>query len=149
MRCVMQDVKDAEVTVDGKTVGAIDRGMLVYFGVQKGDSEDDMRWICDKLCKERIFHDAQGKTNLSIIDVKGKILLVSQFTLCADLTKGNRPSYDYSEDAGKAKAMYEKAIEYLKGKGVVVEHGQFQAHMLVSYTNIGPQTFVLEHHQKV
>lgn len=144
MRCVIQDVADAKVTVDGSVVGQIDRGMLVYFGVQKGDTEKELVWMTDKIAKERIFHDANGKTNLSIIDVKGKILLVSQFTLCADLTKGNRPSYDYSEDPSKAEAMYEKAIALLQAKGIVVQHGVFGAHMLVSYTNIGPQTFVLE-----
>lgn len=144
MRCVMQDVADAKVTVDGAVVGRIERGMLVYFGVQKGDTEQELVWITDKIAKERIFHDANGKTNLSILDVHGEILLVSQFTLCADLRKGNRPSYDYSEEPGKAESMYRKAIDLLKAKGIPVQHGSFGAHMLVSYTNIGPQTFVLE-----
>ena len=144
MRCVIQDVADANVCVDGAVVGQIDHGMLVYFGVQKGDTEKELVWITDKIAKERIFHDENGKTNLSILDVKGKILLVSQFTLCADLMKGNRPSYDYSEEPAKAEAMYLKAIELLKAKGIEVEHGSFGAHMRVSYTNIGPQTFVLE-----
>lgn len=144
MRCVIQDVADAKVTVDGTVVGGIGRGMLVYFGVQKGDTEEELVWVTDKIAKERIFHDANGKTNLSILDVHGEILLVSQFTLCADLRKGNRPSYDYSEEPGKAEEMYLKAIELLRAKGIPVEHGSFGAHMLVSYTNIGPQTFVLE-----
>ncbi len=144
MRCVIQDVADAKVTVDGTVVGGIGRGMLVYFGVQKGDTEEELVWVTDKIAKERFFHDANGKTNLSILDVHGEILLVSQFTLCADLRKGNRPSYDYSEEPGKAEEMYLKAIELLRAKGIPVEHGSFGAHMLVSYTNIGPQTFVLE-----
>jgi D-tyrosyl-tRNA(Tyr) deacylase len=145
MRCVLQRVLDASVTVDDVTVGKIKQGILVYFGVQKGDDEERMRWICDKIVKLRMFKDNEDKMNLSLKDAGGDILLVSQFTLCANLHKGNRPSWDDSEDPALAEQMYLKAIAYLQGQGVHVEHGRFGAHMLVSYVNDGPVTFVLDH----
>lgn len=144
MRCVLQRVIDADVKVDGKIVGAINHGILVYFGVKKGDTDEEMRWICDKIVKLRMFEDDQGKMNLSLGDVNGSLLVVSQFTLLANLRKGNRPGYDESEEPEKANALYEKALAYLKEKDVHVEHGVFGAHMMVSYVNDGPVTFVLE-----
>lgn len=144
MRCVIQRVQDATVTVDGALIGSISQGILVYFGVQKGDTEEQMRWICDKMVKLRMFRDANDKMNLSLDDVHGQILLVSQFTLCANLHKGNRPGYDDAEDPEKANQMYSKALSYLTGLGYTVAHGRFGAHMMVTYTNDGPVTFVLE-----
>lgn len=144
MRCVIQVVREASVTVEGKTAGAIEKGLLVYFGVGKSDTEETVRWICDKILKERFFHDQEGKTNLCLSDVGGQILVVSQFTLYASLKKGNRPGYDDCGDPAAAEKLYEKALDYLASKGVAVAHGTFGAHMLVSYTNIGPATFLLE-----
>jgi len=144
MRCVIQRVNQASVTVEGKLIGSIDKGILVYFGVQKGDVEEQMRWLCDKMVKLRMFRDENDKMNLSLSDVHGQILLVSQFTLCANLHKGNRPGYDDAEEPEKANQMYSKALSYLQSLGYTVAHGQFGAHMMVSYTNDGPVTFILE-----
>ncbi|MFA6775882.1 MAG: D-aminoacyl-tRNA deacylase [Sphaerochaetaceae bacterium] len=144
MKCVIQRVENASVSVEGKIVGSIEKGILVYFGVQKGDTENQMRWLCDKMARLRLFRDDEGKMNLSLGDVNGQILLISQFTLCANLHKGNRPSYDDAEDPDKANQMYSKALSYLAGLGYTVAHGQFGAHMMVTYTNDGPVTFVLE-----
>ena len=144
MKCVIQRVLDATVSVEGESVGHIDHGILVYFGVQRGDTEEAMRFLCDKMVKLRIFRDENDKTNLSLAEVNGQILLVSQFTLCANLYKGNRPSYDDAEEPSLANEMYEKALAYLRNKGFEVSHGQFGAHMMVSYTNDGPATFILE-----
>lgn len=144
MKSVIQRVTDASVSVGGQCVGRIDKGLLVYLGVQKGDSEQQLLWLCSKIAKLRIFTDAEGKMNLSLKDVNGSLLVISQFTLCANLHKGNRPSYNEAADPEDAVLLYEKALETFRDLGFHVEKGVFGAHMSVSYTNDGPVTMLLD-----
>ena len=144
MKSVIQRVLDASVTVQDICIGKIEKGLLVYLGIQKGDTEEQLVWLCTKIAKLRIFSDEQGKMNLSLREVNGELLVVSQFTLCANLTKGNRPSYDDASDPEEAKILYEKALVLFSEMGFRVEQGLFGAHMKVSYTNDGPVTMLLE-----
>lgn len=144
MRAVVQRVKDAGVSVDGKVVGAIDEGLLVYLGVSDGDDESVCAKVADKISKLRIFMDGNGKMNLSVADIGGSILVVSQFTLYADIRRGNRPSYDGAGRPEHANTMYERFIAMLGNKGFHVEHGVFGAHMHVRYENDGPVTIVVD-----
>lgn len=144
MKCVIQRVKDASVTVDEKVVGQIDHGLLVYFGVAKGDKEEYVDYIVNKISKLRMFRDENDKMNLSAFDVNAKILVVSQFTLYANLRKGNRPSYDNAEVPERAKKLYEKAVEKFRELGFETQTGIFGAHMDVRYLNDGPVTMILE-----
>ncbi len=144
MRAVVQRVRDAVVQVDGKPVGSIPGGLLVYIGVGRSDSDRDLRVICDKIINLRIFPDEQGKMNRSVMDVAGGILVVSQFTLFGDAREGRRPSYIEAAPPEMAKAMYEKAVALLRESGLAVETGEFQASMEVSYTNLGPVTILLD-----
>jgi D-aminoacyl-tRNA deacylase len=143
MKSVLQRVLHAEVTVDGTMVGEIQQGLLVYLGVQRNDSEADIQYLANKIPRMRLFQDADEKMNLSVTDIKGEILVVSQFTLCADLTKGNRPSFDPAAPPEKAKDMYERFVFELRKQGLTVETGEFGASMMVSYTNMGPVTILL------
>ena len=145
MRLLIQRVNEASVEIDDKCVGSIGKGFMVLFGACEGD---DMV-IADKMLKKlsglRIFEDANGKTNLSLNDVGGQILLVSQFTLYADCKKGNRPSFSRSGDPKKAEELYEYAINKLRDEyGLVVETGEFGADMKVSLINDGPFTIILD-----
>ena len=144
MKAVIQRVLNATCTVDGKVTGSIGQGLLVYFGVDRGDSEAMLPRFLDKIAKLRCFHDEKGKMNLSVSDAGGSVLFISQFTLSADVYHGNRPSFDSAEEPGKAKAMYEAAVSYLREKGLRTETGVFGAHMEISYINDGPVTFVLD-----
>lgn len=144
MKCVIQRVKDASVVVDNKLISSINNGLLVYFGVEKGDERDKVEFCVNKISKLRMFEDENGKQNLSVADVGGQILLVSQFTLCASLKKGNRPSYDNSEKPEKANELYELALNRFKSLGFDTKGGVFGAHMEVKYTNDGPMTLLLE-----
>lgn len=144
MKSVIQRVLDASVTVQNELIGKIDKGLLVYLGIQKGDTEEQLAWLCTKIAKLRMFTDEQGKMNLSLKEVGGELLIVSQFTLCANLRKGNRPSYDDAADPEDAQILYEKALFLFEQMGFNVEHGLFGAHMKVSYTNDGPVTMMLE-----
>jgi len=144
MRTVVQRVKDAKIEVDGNVVGKIGKGLLVYLGVGKDDSEKDVEFIADKLVRLRIFPDANKKMNLSILDVEGAILLVSQFTLYGDCRKGRRPGFDLAGEPKSAERLYEKTIEAIRQKGVPVETGVFAAHMDVTSVNDGPVTFLLD-----
>ena len=144
MKCVIQRVKDASVTVDEKVVGQIDHGLLVYFGVAKGDKEEYVDYIVNKISKLRMFRDENDKMNLSAFDVNAKILVVSQFTLYANLRKGNRPSYDNAEVPERANKLYEKAVEKFRELGFETQTGVFGAHMDVRYLNDGPVTMILE-----
>lgn len=144
MKSVIQRVLDASVTVQNELIGKIDKGLLVYLGIQKGDTEEQLAWLCTKIAKLRMFTDEQGKMNLSLKEVGGELLIVSQFTLCANLRKGNRPSYDDAADPEDAQILYEKALLLFEQMGFNVEHGLFGAHMKVSYTNDGPVTMMLE-----
>jgi len=144
MKCVIQRVKEASVTVDEKIVGEIDNGLLVYFGVAKGDKDEYVDYVVNKISKLRMFTDSNYKQNLSAFDVNAKILVVSQFTLYANLKKGNRPSYDNAEVPDRAKELYEKAVQKFRDLGFVTETGVFGAHMDVRYLNDGPVTMILE-----
>ncbi len=144
MKIVLQRVKKASVSVDDKVIGSINKGYLLLFGVGEQDDEQLVDKYIDKILKLRIFEDENGKTNLSIKDVNGEILIVSQFTLYANCKKGNRPSFTEAGSAKKAKELYEYAIEKIKEKYGKVQTGQFGAHMEVSLINDGPFTIVMD-----
>lgn len=144
MKFVIQRVQNASVTVEGKTVGSIKKGYLVLIGVSNEDTKETADKYIKKMLGLRIFADSDGKTNLSIKDVDGELLLVSQFTLYADCRKGNRPSFTNAGEPGMAEEIYEYIIEKCKDEIEVVEHGIFGAHMEVSLLNDGPFTIVLD-----
>ncbi|MBM4017803.1 MAG: D-tyrosyl-tRNA(Tyr) deacylase [Planctomycetes bacterium] len=144
MRAVIQRVSEASVTVEGKVVGAVGRGLLVLVGVGHADTEETARALAAKTARLRIFHDAQGKMNLSVQDVGGSVLAVSQFTLLADTRKGNRPSFTDAAPPEAANRLYEIFCQALAGLGPPVARGVFGAHMDVRLTNDGPVTIVLE-----
>jgi len=143
MRAVVQRVKHSSVTVDEKIVGKIDSGFMVLLGVEKGDTEKDMTYIADKLLGLRIFEDEEEKMNLSIQDVNGEMLIVSQFTLLADCRKGRRPSFVEAARPEKANDLYMKLVSYVR-ESVKVETGIFQADMQVDICNDGPVTVMLD-----
>ncbi len=144
MRAVVQRVKDASVAVDEVQVGAIKEGLLVYLGVADSDDESVCMKMAEKISKLRIFKDENDKMNLSVGDVKGSFLVVSQFTLYANIRKGNRPSYDEAGKPEHANMLYEYFIKVLRDKGFCVEHGVFGAHMHVCYENDGPVTILMD-----
>ena len=144
MKLIIQRVANAQVEVDEKIVGKINKGYLVLFGVKEGDSIEQADALADKLCKLRIFEDENEKMNLSINDIDGELLIVSQFTLYANCKKGNRPSFVEAMEPKKANEIYEYFVEKCKEKVRKVEKGVFGAHMKVSLLNDGPVTIVLE-----
>ena len=144
MRLVVQRVLQAEVQVDGQSIGKIGRGFLVLVGVGKDDTKEIADKYLKKLLGLRIFEDENGKTNLSLKDVSGELLLVSQFTLYANCKKGNRPSFIEAGEPDKAEALYEYMIDEAKKSVPVVEHGEFGADMKVSLLNDGPFTIILD-----
>ena len=144
MRAVIQRVAEASVTVDGAVTGTVGRGLLVLLGVGHGDTEETARAMAAKIAKLRIFEDAAGKMNLSVEDVGGGVLAVSQFTLLADARKGNRPSFTDAAPPDQAKALYETFCQALASLGLAVGKGVFGARMDVRLTNDGPVTIVLD-----
>ena len=145
MRAVIQRVSRASVSVDGEVVGSIGRGLLVLLGIARGDDEADGRWLADKLLKLRVFEDAEGRMNRTVSDAGGEILVVSQFTLYGDITKGNRPGFDAAAPPETAASLYEWTVGYLRAVSPVpVATGRFRASMDVSLVNDGPVTFLLE-----
>lgn len=144
MKAVIQRVKSASVTIDGKLYSSIGKGILVLYGVEKGDIEDYSKYLCEKILKLRIFEDENEKMNLSIRDVEGELLIVSQFTLAGDTRKGTRPSFDSAMPPKEAEIMYNNFVEMAKESGVSVKTGVFGAMMDVSLINDGPVTFILE-----
>ncbi len=144
MKVVIQRVTSASVTVGDSIVDQIGRGTLVLVGVEKGDDEKKADWLVDKICGLRIFSDNDGKMNLSVMDISGSLLIVSQFTLAGNCTKGKRPSFDTAAPPDEGKRLYEYFVAAARRTGVPVATGIFQADMQVSLVNDGPVTFVLE-----
>ena len=144
MKLVVQIVKNAKVEVEGETVGSIEKGFLVLLGVTHTDTKETADYLVKKLCNLRVFEDENGKMNLSIRDVKGKLLIVSQFTLYADCTGGNRPSFVNAAKPDMANELYEYFCEKCKENGIEVQKGIFGADMKVSLLNDGPVTIILE-----
>jgi len=144
MRAVVQRVRNASVTVDGKVTGSIEGGLLVYLGVCDSDNEDICMKMASKIARLRIFEDAEGKMNLSVQDTGGEVLAVSQFTLYASLRKGNRPSFDGAGNPVLAERLYEVFMKDLEALGLKVRHGIFGAHMHVCYENDGPVTIIAD-----
>ena len=144
MRAVVQRVSSASVEVDGRQVGSIGRGLLVLVGVEQGDTDQQARYLADRIARLRIFGDAAGKMNLSVLDTGGEVLAVSQFTLCADCRKGRRPSFDHAAEPQVARQLYEAFVAALRREDLTVATGQFAARMAVSLVNDGPVTFVLD-----
>lgn len=144
MKALVQRVAEAKVDVEGRAVASIGKGLLVLLGVEKGDAAADLDFVARKVANLRIFEDEAGKMNLCLTDVGGEALVVSQFTLAADVKKGNRPSFDSAEDPGKAEAMYREFVNKLRGSGIRVATGEFAARMAVSLVNDGPVTIMIE-----
>lgn len=150
MRLVIQRTKEASVAIEGQIVGRISKGMLILLGIEDRDTDDDIEWLCQKVVKMRIFDDADGVPNLSVLDTPGAdILLVSQFTLMASTKKGNRPSYIHASRPEFAIPMYEKFIARLSQlMGHQIPTGQFGAMMEVSLINDGPHTIIMDSQNK-
>lgn len=144
MRAVVQRVRSSEVCIDGETVGKIGKGSLVLLGVEQGDTERDLRYLYEKVVHLRIFEDEQGKMNLSLLDIGGAMLVVSQFTLLGDCRKGRRPSFVNAEAPELASRWCDRFVEAVAGQGVHVETGRFGADMQVSLVNDGPVTILLD-----
>ena len=144
MRAVVQRVTSARVRVDDRTVGAIGLGLLVLAGVEKDDGVEDVTYIAGKVAGMRIFEDAAQKMNLSIADVGGAVLVVSQFTLAGDCRRGRRPAFDAAESPALARPIYDALVDALRMLNLKVETGEFQAHMQVELVNDGPVTLLLD-----
>lgn len=144
MRAVIQRVRRAQVDVEGEVVGSIGRGYLILLGVGKGDGAAQIERLWGKICKMRIFEDENGKTNLSLADVQGEVLVVSQFTLYANCKKGNRPSFTEAGAPNEAERLYEQFVARARQDVARVETGRFGAMMDVSLINDGPFTIVLD-----
>jgi len=144
VRAVIQRVSEASVIVDERIVGEIQRGFMVLLGVAESDTQEDVIWIAGKIAGLRVFEDSAGKMNLALADVGGSVLLVSQFTLYGDCRKGRRPSFVEAARPEKANLLYQSVVAELKGLGVPVETGTFQAHMDVRLVNDGPVTLLLD-----
>ena len=143
MKVVIQRVKNASVNMAGKLYSSIEQGLLVLFCVEKGDNEEKLDWMVNKIISLRIFEDDELKMNRSVKDVNGQVLVVSQFTLAADCKKGTRPSFDNAEKPDVAETLYEKFVEKLSLSGITVKTGVFGAMMDVNLCNDGPVTFVV------
>lgn len=149
MRAIVQRVKNAQVSVDGKITGQINTGLLVYLGVGKDDDESDAEFIADKIVNLRIFADDDGKMNLNVKDTilrhgSGQVLIVSNFTLFGDCRKGRRPGFDLAAEPAKAEKLYEKVVELIKSQGLNVQSGVFAAYMDVTASNDGPINFLID-----
>jgi D-tyrosyl-tRNA(Tyr) deacylase len=144
MRAVVQRVSEAEVTVDGVSVGRIGEGILALVAISRTDTEEDLEWMARKIIELRIFDDQEGKLNLSLLDTKGELLIVSQFTLYGDCRKGRRPSYTDAAPPEQAERLYERFVEIVRRTLPEVQTGRFQASMDVRLTNSGPVTLIIE-----
>ena len=144
MKLILQRVAGASVYVDEEKIANINRGILILFGVEKGDGEDQTSFLADKTLNLRIFPDDSGKMNFSCVDIGGDILVVSQFTLAGDCSRGRRPGFDRAADPVTARTLYEGYVELLNRSGLKVAMGRFAADMKVQSVNDGPVTFLLE-----
>ena len=144
MRAVVQRVTFSEVEVNNESLSKIKNGLTVLLGIEKGDNQEDIEYIVRKTSNLRVFEDGEGKMNLSVKDVGGSILLISQFTLCGDVRKGNRPSFDKAEEPTLAKEYYEKVVSTFSATDINIKSGKFQADMLVKIYNDGPVTILLD-----
>ncbi len=144
MRAVVQRVSSSRVETGGSTVGAIEKGFCVLLGVTHSDTEADAKWLAEKIVNLRIFEDDQDKLNLSLLDVGGSMLIVSQFTLYGDCRKGRRPSFIDAARPEQADKLYQKFVDEVKALGVCVQTGVFQTHMYVSIVNDGPVTLIVD-----
>ncbi|MGB9586896.1 MAG: D-aminoacyl-tRNA deacylase [Armatimonadota bacterium] len=144
MRAVIQRVRSGSVLVDGETIAQIGRGFVILLGVNVSDTEHEAAWLADKTANLRVFEDSEGKMNLSLLDVNGEALVVSQFTLYGDARKGRRPSFTDAAPPDKADELYNRYIELLEKCGVRVQTGRFRAKMIVNIENDGPVTLILD-----
>lgn len=144
MKVVLQRVKEASVEVSGEKVARIGRGFCLLVGVERGDTEEDAEYLAKKAVELRVFPDAQGKMNLSLAEVQGEVLAVSQFTLAGSTKKGRRPSFDGAEDPERAEEIFDHLVRAIRERGFAVHTGVFQAQMNVHLINEGPVTFILE-----
>lgn len=144
MRALLQRVSKASVTVEGQTISSIGKGLLILLGVGHGDGEDQVKFLAEKVANLRVFEDEQGKTNLSVLDVQGEAIVVSQFTLYADTRKGRRPSFIDAALPDIAEPLVNRFVELLRGHGVPTQTGRFGEHMHVEIHNDGPVTIWLE-----
>jgi D-tyrosyl-tRNA(Tyr) deacylase len=144
MRAVVQRVNEAEVTVGGASVGAIGKGLLVYLGAAQGDEPKDVQYMAEKIAGLRIFPNDEGKMSLSVSDIGGEVLVVSQFTLFGDVRRGRRPSFDGAAEPVEAERLYLQVVEVLRAKGLKVETGTFRAMMLVQSVVDGPVTIQID-----
>jgi D-aminoacyl-tRNA deacylase len=148
MKVLVQRVSKASVSVNNSTIGKIGRGLVVFLGVARGDSEGDARYLANRVASLRIFADAANEIGLSALEIGGEMLVISQFTLLADLRKGRRPSFTQAAPANEAKGLYEFFLEQLRATGLRVDAGLFREHMLVEIHNDGPVTLLLESKQQ-
>lgn len=148
MRAVLQRVRSASVAVDAETISSIAQGLVVLLGVAKGDSEADVTSMADKIPHLRIFPDEAGKMNRSIVETKGALLIVSQFTLLGDTHRGRRPGFDAAAPPETARQLYESVTQAIRERGVPVHTGKFGANMVVTLENDGPVTFILDSHRR-
>ncbi len=144
MKIVLQRVAQASVRVGGKDIATITRGLLVLFGAEKNDDETKVIFLAEKILNLRIFSDEKGKMNLSCLDISGEVLVVSQFTLVGDCSKGRRPGFDNAAPSNEAKSLYQNFIHQISKSGINVNTGEFGAEMQVELVNDGPVTFTLE-----
>jgi D-tyrosyl-tRNA(Tyr) deacylase len=144
MRSVVQRVDRAEIRIAGKCISRIKKGILVFLGIQQGDEERDADYLCDKIIHLRIFEDDKGKMNLSLLDIKGEMLIVSQFTLLGDCRRGRRPSFTEAENHERARVLYNYFITKAKEKVTCCAEGEFQAMMTIELVNNGPVTILLD-----
>jgi len=148
MIAVLQRVTTGKVKIGDRIVGDIDNGLVILLGVHRDDKEEDIIFLADKVIGLRVFNDNNGKMNISLQDVKGSVLVISQFTLCGDWRKGRRPSFTKAADPDKGKLLYNGFIDAVRSRGINVETGEFGAAMEVSLVNSGPVTFVLDTHDR-
>ena len=149
MKALIQRVNRASVSVEGKIVGKIGPGLVVFIGVANGDSTEDIQYLTRKIVELRIFDDAEGKFNLSALDVKGELLLVSQFTLLATTRKGRRPGFTDAAAPENAETLFNQFVEQVSATGLKVETGRFQTHMLVEINNDGPVTIFIDSRERL